>query len=122
MTFVDGVRSFLGLRDVRVIVTDRPFDEDYVGYILEGACDAKEGVIYLYRPFTERIYDVIVHELLHVRQARDWGMTAVGEIVIYKGGIYNVSELDYEDRPWERDVISMEAAVKEAVLRRMGET
>lgn len=58
---------------------------------------------------------VISHELIHLKQYHTKELSYQNNVVIWKGKPYNLSEITYDDRPWESDAFTRQTELSNKI-------
>lgn len=66
------------------------------------------------------IIETLAHELIHIDQFRSGRLVELSnQEVLFRDQVYEVSSIDYEDRPWEREAFRHQRPIQRHILNRV---
>ena len=102
-----------GISGVNVVVSElsNSAKEQFTSGELKAHVRYFNGTFYLFldKYGRKEAMDVISHEIIHMVQYTTGQLIYENGVLYWEGLIYDLENLDYENRPWERDAFSRES-------------
>jgi len=126
-TFYDTIISVgldeAGISGVNVVVSELTFGakEKFDYGELKAHVRYFNGTFYLFLDEYNRreAIDIICHEIIHISQYNTGQLSYENGELYWEGRLYDLENLDYDNRPWERDAFSRESVLASKVFKKL---
>lgn len=110
--------SSMNIKNVKVIITNlsKETKNNFEGE-LKAHIRYHQGVFYLFINDESRVesIDIISHEIVHIMQYQSKNLIFENDKVFYKNTEYNLTNIPYEDRPWEIEAFEKQKEVRNLI-------
>ncbi len=126
-TFYDTIISVrldeAGISGINVVVSELSFGakENFDYGELKAHVRYFNGTYYLFLDKYDRreAIDIISHEIIHISQYNTGQLSYENGVLYWEGKFYDLENLDYDNRPWERDAFSRESVLASKVSKKL---
>jgi predicted metallopeptidase len=112
----------MNLRDIRVVILElsdnhkSQFNGDLRAHIRY-----HEDVYYLFIGDygRENSIDILSHEIIHISQYYSGKLNYENDVIKWNDRVYQLNDIEYEDRPWEIEAFSQEKELSNKIKNRL---